>query len=189
MEPLDVKYSFVENLDMVKTAKHTEQDHIDRWLEEIREFLPTLDLRVEGIVDRIGGIQRRIKRMLDETLEEHGLSSGEWHSLGKLARTPGGRRSAGELAANVELSSAAMTNRLDRMEKAGLVKRIPDEHDRRSIQIELTDKGRKLYERTVEAQAAKEGIVAEALTPKQQDELNDLLRRLMLAFERREAPK
>jgi len=82
-----------------------------------------------------------------------------------------------------------MTNRLDRMEKAGFVKRIPDEHDRRSVQIELTDKGRKLYERTVEAQAAKEGIVAEALTPNQQDELNDLLRRLMLAFERREAPK
>jgi DNA-binding MarR family transcriptional regulator len=189
MEPLDVKYSFVENLDMVKTAKQTEQDHIDRWLEEIREQLPMIDLRIEGIVDRIGGIQRRIKRMLDETLEEHGLSSGEWHSLGKLSRTPSGRRSAGELAANVELSSAAMTNRLDRMEKAGFVKRIPDEHDRRSVQIELTDKGRKLYERTVEAQAAKEAIVAEALNPKQQDELNDLLRRLMLAFERREAPK
>jgi len=179
----------VENLDMVKTAKQTEQDHIDRWLEEIREQLPMLDLRVEGIVDRIGGIQRRIKRMLDETLEEHDLSSGEWHSLGKLARSPGGRQTAGDLAANVELSSAAMTNRLDRMEKAGLVKRIPDEHDRRSVQVEITTKGRELYERTVEAQAAKEMIVAEALTPKQQDELNDLLRRLMLAFERREAPK
>ena len=49
-------------------AETSEQDHIDRWLEEIRVQLPTLDLRVEGIVDRIGGIQRRIKRMLDETL-------------------------------------------------------------------------------------------------------------------------
>ena len=52
---------------MTETA---EQDHIDRWLEEIHDQLPRLDLRVEGIVDRIGGINRRIKRMLDETLDE-----------------------------------------------------------------------------------------------------------------------
>ncbi len=169
---------------MVKTA---ERDHIDRWLDEIAEHLPMIDLRVEGIVDRINGIQRRVRRMLDETLEEHGLTSGEWHALGRLSRAPNGRASAGELAAKVDLSSAAMTNRLDRLEKAKLVRRIPDEKDRRSVQIEVTDAGRKLYERAVEAQAAKEGIVAEALDPAQQDKLNDLLRKLMLAFERREA--
>ena len=73
---------------MTETA---EQDHIDRWLEEIHDQLPRLDLRVEGIVDRIGGINRRIKRMLDETLEEYGLSSGEWHALGSLSRAPDGR--------------------------------------------------------------------------------------------------
>ncbi len=169
---------------MTETA---EQDHIDRWLEEIHDQLPTLDLRVEGIVDRIGGINRRIKRMLDETLDEFDLSSGEWHALGSLSRASGGRRTAGELAAKMELSSAAMTNRLDRLEKAGLARRIPDERDRRSVQIEVTDEGRALYERTVDAQAAKEAIVAEALSVKQQDELNALLRKLMLAFERREA--
>ena len=169
---------------MTETA---EQDHIDRWLEEVRDQLPRLDLRVEGIVDRIGGINRRIKRMLDETLDEHALSSGEWHALGRLSRSPGGRRTAGDLAKKAELSSAAMTNRLDRLEKAGLVQRIPDEHDRRAVQIEITDAGRELYERTVDAQAAKEAIIADALTGDQQDQLNDLLRRLMLAFERREA--
>jgi len=165
----------------------TDQDHIDRWLEEIRDQLPRLDLRVEGIVDRIGGINRRVKRMLDETLEEHSLSSGEWHALGRLSRSPGGRQTAGDLAKKGELSSAAMTNRLDRLEKAGLVQRIPDVHDRRAVQIEITDAGRELYERTVDAQAAKEAIIADALTGDQQDQLNDLLRRLMLAFERREA--
>jgi DNA-binding MarR family transcriptional regulator len=169
---------------MTETA---EQDHIDRWLEEIRDQLPRLDLRVEGIVDRIGGINRRIKRMLDETLDEYALSSGEWHALGRLSRSPGGRRTAGDLAKKAELSSAAMTNRLDRLEKAGLVQRIPDEHDRRAVQIEITDAGRELYERTVDTQAAKEAIIADALTGDQQDQLNDLLRRLMLAFERREA--
>jgi DNA-binding MarR family transcriptional regulator len=173
---------------MTKTTSRStaERDHIDKWLELLRDQLPMLDLRVEGIVDRINGINRRIRRMLDETLEEHGLTSGEWHALGKLARAPDGRRTAGELAAAVELSSAAMTNRLDRLEKEGLVRRVPDERDRRSVQIEVTPAGRELYERTVGSQAAKEAIVAEALSPRQQDELNDLLRRLMIAFERRE---
>src|SRR5947209_1356044 len=120
---------------MVKTR---EQDHIDRFLEEVKVRFPDLDLRVEGIVDRVGGIQRRIKRMLDETLEEHGLNAGEWHVLGALFRAPKRTRSPGELASNVELSSAAMTNRLDRLEQAALVRRVPDATDRRSVQVELT---------------------------------------------------
>ena len=170
---------------MAKTIK--QEDHVDRFLEEIRDRMPTLDLRVEGIVDRIAGIQRRIRRMLDETLEEHGLTSGEWHALGKLSRSPDLRRSAGELAANVELSSAAMTHRLDRLEEAGLVRRVPDPDDRRSVQVELTSRGKTLYDRAVGTQAAKEAIIAAALDPRQQDQLNDLLRRLMLEFERRES--
>ena len=170
---------------MAKTVQA--EDHIDRFLAEVAEQLPTLDLRVEGIVDRVMGIQRRLRRMLDETLEEYELSYGEWSVLSSLIWSPNNRRTAGELAAKVELSSAAMTNRLDRLEKAGLVRRVPDERDRRAVQIEVTDEGRALYERTVDAQAAKEAIVAEALTVEQQDELNGLLRRLMLAFERREA--
>jgi DNA-binding MarR family transcriptional regulator len=164
-----------------------ERDHIDRWLEHVLERLPMLDPRVEAIVDRIHGINRRIRRMLDETLEEQGLHFGDWHVLAKLAQSRDGRLPAGELAKSVELSSAAMTNRLDKLESSGLVRRVPDETDRRSIQIELTPEGHAVYERAVGAQAAKEAIVAEALSVKQQDELNDLLRRLMVAFERREA--
>ena len=47
-----------------------QRDHVDRFLESIREELPELDLTVEGIVDRINGLSRRIKRMMDETLNE-----------------------------------------------------------------------------------------------------------------------
>ena len=50
---------------MAKTASRStaERDHIDNWLEQLRDQLPMLDLRVEGIVDRINGINRRIRRM------------------------------------------------------------------------------------------------------------------------------
>ena len=172
---------------MAKTAQA--EDHIDGFLAEVAERLPTLDLRVEGIVDRIMGIHRRLRRMLDETLEEHELSYGEWSVLSSLTWSPNNRRTAGELAAKVELSSAAMTNRLDRLEGAGLIKRVPDPSDRRAVQVELTRKGRALYARAVEAQAAKESIIAAALAPKQQEQLNDLLRLLMLEFEAREPKK
>jgi DNA-binding MarR family transcriptional regulator len=164
-------------------------DHVDRFLSEVAERLPALDLQVEGIVDRVMGIQRRLRRMLDETLEEHGLSYGEWSVLSSLTWAPENRRTAGELASKVELSSAAMTNRLDRLEGAGLIRRLPDPNDRRAVQVELTDEGHALYARAVETQAAKESIIAAALDSKQQEQLNDLLRRLMLEFESREPKK
>jgi DNA-binding MarR family transcriptional regulator len=169
-------------------AVHAE-DHVDRFLSEVAERLPALDLQVEGIVDRVMGIQRRLRRMLDETLEEHGLSYGEWSVLSSLTWAPENRRTAGELASKVELSSAAMTNRLDRLEGAGLIRRVPDPNDRRAVQVELTDEGHALYARAVETQAAKESIIAAALDSKQQEQLNDLLRRLMLEFESREPKK
>ena len=66
-------------------ATTQQADHVDRFLESIREELPDdLDFAVEGIVDRIGGINRRIERMLGETLEQHGLSHGEWKVLNAL---------------------------------------------------------------------------------------------------------
>src|SRR3954471_187948 len=165
------------------------EDHVDRFLAEAGERLPTIDPRIEGIVDGIMGTQRRLRRMLDETLEEHGLSYGEWSVLSSLTWAPDNRRTAGELASKVELSSAAMTNRLDRLESADLIRRLPDPNDRRAVQVELTDEGHAMYARAVEAQAAKESIVAAALDSKQQEQLNDLLRRLMVEFETREPKK
>jgi hypothetical protein len=52
--------------------------------------------------------------------------------------------------------------------------------------VELTDAGRKAWEESVSAQAAKESLVAAALDADEKRQLNALLRRLMLEFERRE---
>ena len=57
-----------------------EQDHVDRFLASIAASLPELDLEVEGIVDRIGGINRRLQRALDETLAER-LAAALIHAL------------------------------------------------------------------------------------------------------------
>ncbi len=170
---------------MAKTTE--ERDHVDRFLEQIKEELPRLDLEVEGIVERIGGLSRRLHRSADETVAEFGLTSGEWKVLSYLRQAGKPyRRSAGQLAERADLSSGAMTNRLDRLERAGLVRRLPDPNDRRSVQVELTDAGRRIWEESVSAQASKEGHVAAALDAREKRQLNALLRRLMLEFERRE---
>jgi DNA-binding MarR family transcriptional regulator len=169
-------------------AKADEQDHVDSWLEVAwLEDMPFLDLEVEGIVDRMNGLNRRIRRRLDAVIAEHGLTYEEWHVLGALRQAgPPFRRSAGSLAKRTELSSGAMTNRLDRLEKAGLVRRTPDPDDRRGVLIELTDAGERKWVDTAKVQAAYENLIGAALNKREKQELNSLLRRIMVEFERRE---
>jgi DNA-binding MarR family transcriptional regulator len=169
----------------VSAEAETERDHVDDFLDSIKEELPTsVDLTVEGIVDRIGGIHRRIKKTLDETLAEHGLTLADWGVLGALRWAgPPYRRSAGDLARVADLSSGAMTNRLDQLEQAGLVRRLRDPDDRRGVLVEPTEKGRQLWETAIGVQARKEAIVARALDADEREQLNALLRRIMLAFE------
>jgi DNA-binding MarR family transcriptional regulator len=157
------------------------RDHIDAFLDRLVD-IPGLDYEVEGIVDRIQSLQRRFRYALEETLSEHGLSWGEWKVLGKLILGECG--SPGELSSELEVSSGAMTNRLDRLEQAGLIRRLPDPADRRGVKIELTSAGLDAWTESTSAQARKEALVASALEKSEQVELNALLRKLMLAFER-----
>jgi len=162
----------------------TREDAVDAKLQTWSRELPDLDLETEGVVARIQHLEKRLKRSMEETLAEFRLNYGEWVVLGAL-RSVGApyRRSAGALAKILDLTSGAMTNRLDRMETAGLVRRVPDPDDRRGVQIEITEKGRQLWEDAVGIQAAKEQLVASALSSREKQQLNDFLRRLVLAFE------
>jgi DNA-binding MarR family transcriptional regulator len=170
-----------------RQRKSGETDHVDNFLEGISADLPAdLDLTVEGIVDRIGGINRRIKWMHDETLDQLGVTMSDWHVLTALrwAGEPY-RRKAGELARRADLTSGAMTSRLDALEKEGFVRRLRDPDDRRSVLVELTEKGRKKHEQAMGIQAQKEALLAEALTNREKEQLNSLLRRVMLTLEDR----
>jgi DNA-binding MarR family transcriptional regulator len=172
-------------------SESAERDHVDRFLASaFLEDIPNLDLEVEGIVDRINGLARRFKQSLGETLEQFGLSYGEWNLLGALRRAgPPYRRSPGKLAAQLDLSTGAMTNRLDRLEQAGLVRRLPDPADRRGIQVELTAAGQRVWNESAGAAALKEALVAAGLNEGQKKELNALLRKLMIVFEEKEGKK
>lgn len=152
--------------------------------------LPNLDLATEGIVERIQKITHRLDRVMEETLLSHDLNRGEWRLLGALRRSgPPYRRSPGQLAEEMGLSSGAMTNRLDRMEEAGLIRRLRNPSDRRAIEVELTNAGWQAWQDSTDAQAQKEALIAEALSVDEKEQLNRLLRRLLMAFPARDKPR
>ena len=175
---LDVKLFKIKNARMAD-----EHDVIDEWMASWTADLP-LDREVEGIVDRIAFLNKRIRRMLEETLAEFDLNIGEWHVLSALWNSGEPFQSSpGYLAKRSELTTGAMTNRLDGLEEQGLVRRLPDPDDRRGVIVELTPKGRELWERSVGAQATKEKFVASALNATERKQLNALLRRMVLRAE------
>jgi DNA-binding MarR family transcriptional regulator len=160
-----------------------ERDRLDDMLLVWAREIPNLDPLTEGIVERIQFLNKRFGDSMDATLQEFGLDARSYHLLGKLrSYGPPYHRSPGQLADDMHLSSGAMTNRLDRMEEAGLIRRLPDPNDRRGTLVEPTEAGHAAWNTTVGAQAIREKLVADTLTEVEREELHRLLRKLMQAF-------
>jgi len=159
------------------------RDRLDESLLVWAREIPELNSLTEGIVERIQILAKAFDRSLEETLTEFGLDRRSYHLLGRLrSYGPPYRRSPGQLAADMRLSSGAMTNRLDRMEAAGLVRRLPDPNDRRGTLVEPTETGNETWDRTTGTQAQREAMIAAVLEPAEAEELHRLLRRLMRAL-------
>jgi DNA-binding MarR family transcriptional regulator len=160
------------------------EDSVDTCIVDITGRFSVIDPVVEGVVDRMATINKHIGRAFEDTLAGHGINHGEYRLMLRLAtRSPDNRMSAGDLSRALLLSSGAMTNRVDRLETAGLVRRVPDPKDRRGVLVELTERGVELIEGAVTEQAAKEADVLGVLSPKDLGALNDLLRKVLSSLE------
>ena len=80
---------------------------------------------------------------LDSVHAGHGLSGKDFDALIRLGRSPGRRLRMTDLAAQTSLSTSGITRVVDRLERAGSVRREPDPADRRSSYAVLTDTGMK----------------------------------------------
>ncbi len=161
-------------------------DSVDFCTTDILSRYPSIDPDVEGIVDRLSTIQKHAAKLFEKTLAGCGLNHGEYRLLLRLAtRTDDRKMSAGRLSQLLMLSSGAMTNRLDRMEAAGLVRRVPDPADRRGILVEMTDKGEKVLDQAVLASAKEDASVVGVLSAKEKQQLNQLLRKVLETLESR----
>ena len=84
--------------------------------------------------------------VLDAELERDAGIPLRWYdALVHLEETPDGLR-MNELAERILYSKSGFTRVVDRMEEAGLVRRVVPKNDRRSILVVLTDQGRETME-------------------------------------------
>lgn len=80
--------------------------------------------------------------LLGPQVAEHGISDTEHEVLVRLARSPGQQLRMSDLAAQTSLSTSGITRVVDRLERAGLVRRETCTSDRRGFWATLTDSGR-----------------------------------------------
>lgn len=117
---------------------------------------------------------------LNPLFARFGLQSGEFDVLATLRRS--GAPYALTPTALYEatmVTSGAMTNRLDRLEKSGLIARGPHPEDRRGVVVKLTEKGRALIDEAVAAHVENEREILSVLTEKEQETLAALLQKLI----------
>src|SRR5579863_10070674 len=123
------------------------QDRIDRILAQWKRERPDLDTKAMGLVGRVQRAAAALRPRLDETHAGCGLQGESFDVLASLRRS--GRPyqlTPTQLYREMMLTSGAMTNRIDRLEEAGLVSRRRDPQDRRGTLVRLTAKGKALID-------------------------------------------
>ncbi|WP_158889308.1 MarR family winged helix-turn-helix transcriptional regulator [Amycolatopsis anabasis] len=154
-----------------------EVDAIQRaWLRE-RPGTPVSSI---GVITRIW----RIAKLLDEdrrrTMIRLEMDAATRDLLSTLRRAgPPYRLASGELARRALVSAGAISQRVARAERDGLVRRVRSGADGRGVLVELTDRGHALIERTVDDLLRHEESLLSALSADQREQLADLLRVLL----------
>lgn len=153
---------------------------IGQWRRE----LPDLDLLPMEVVAYLKASQLMTKARVDAYFKEHGLQAGEFDVLATLRRAGSPYAlTPTQLFEALLISSGGMTNRLDRLEKAGLIERAPNPEDRRGTLVSLTASGRELIERIVPQHVENEARMLDALSREEQQTLNVLLGKLLDGLE------
>jgi len=162
-------------------------DEIDRIVEQWNRERPDLDVSPTETLQRITRLALLQGISFARVFARYRISFGEYLVLADLRRAgPPFRLNPTSLFSSVVLSSGAMTNRLDRLESAGLVARAADPADRRGRLVVLTDRGRQLVDAAVLDHLENEQRLLEALDPAEREQLGGLLRKLLLSAPFRE---
>ncbi len=159
-------------------------DHVDRILAQWNRERPDLDVEPMGLLGRIARLRTHLAREIEKALAAHGLNSASFDVLATLRRSgPPYRLSPGDLIATTMVSSGTMTNRLDQLEKAGLIERSHNPDDRRGVIIALTPKGLALVDAAVTDHVENQHKLLDGLDAQERAALDGLLRKFLGAFE------
>ncbi|MFG3258653.1 MarR family winged helix-turn-helix transcriptional regulator [Streptomyces sp. NPDC048172] len=144
-------------------------DAVAAVLEQWRRECPSLDVSPIGVVGRIMRLSRLWDKEIKDFLAEHGLEPGEFDILSTLRRSGEPYElSAGTFLKASLVTTGAITLRVDRMAAKGMVERVPDANDRRSVKIRLTPEGLETIDRVLPLHLANEARLLDGIDAEQQ---------------------
>lgn len=164
----------------------TEQapDAVDAILAQWRRERPDLEVEVMAPIGRLKRCAALLQRRLDEAFAAFGLSFWEFDVLAALRRAGRPYRLAPTaLFSTLMVSSGTMTHRLKGLETRGLVQRLPNPEDARSLLVQLTPEGVDLIDRAVEVHVANERMILAGLKPADLAALDARLAKLLAVLE------
>jgi DNA-binding MarR family transcriptional regulator len=160
-------------------------DHVDLILAQWHRERPDLDVEPMGILGRMARLIAHLVREKDKVFHKFDLNAAGFDVLATLRRSgPPFRLMPGELMAQTMVTSGTMTNRIDQLEKAGLVERLDHPEDRRAVLIGLTDAGFALIDAAVTAHVANQHRIVATLPAADRAELDRILKAFLGPFEK-----
>lgn len=158
------------------------EDAVAGVLRQWEVVYPELNLGPIAVLGRLNRCAALLQRVADAPLGTAELSRPEFDILTALRRI-GGELTPGRLARETFASPAAVTKRVQGLERQGLVQRRIDERDRRVAHLTLTDAGRELIDRLFPQQVSYEQALLSRLPGSEQGELARILGDLLLLLE------
>src|ERR1700756_4915069 len=120
-----------------------ERDEVDDLVAAWRQQRPDLDVAPLQVLSRVSRLARHLDRARRGAFAAHGLEAWGVDLLSALRRQGAPYpRPPGALLRSTLVTSGTMTNRIDRLAEAGLVRRLKDPQDKRGVLVQLTDRGR-----------------------------------------------
>ena len=161
------------------------RDPVDAIIEQWAGVRPDLDTAGMEVFGRVFRLARAMGDRMEKAYARYGISRGEFDVLATLRRSGEPYTlSPRQLSGALMLTTGGMTGRLDKLERAGLLRRSPDPHDRRGLQVTLTEEGLRLIDEAVGTGLTEQAQALSALDGERAARLSDLLRELLLATER-----
>jgi len=159
-------------------------DAVDVILEQWRRERPDLDVSPMATIGRIKRCAALLQRKLDEVFAAFGMTNWEFDVLATLRRS-GKPYSLAPTAlfSALMITSGTMTHRLKGLETRGLVRRLPNRDDARSVLVQLTPGGLALINRAVEAHVGNEQRILASIKPSDLAVLNARLSQLLAMLE------
>lgn len=159
-------------------------DRVDEMRAEWAAAWPEMDTSPMAVIGRIHRLAAHLTGDLCPVYEAFGLTEGEFDVLATLRRAGAPfERCAGDLAASTMITSGGMSKRLDRLERAGLVRRLRVAGDGRERRVRLTAAGKRTIDRAFAAHMDNERRLLDVLSPSQAAHLARILQHWLTAYE------